>query len=867
MNVRRSWLFFLMMLLLSVCVVLLVAEAPIREYVRTIRGVPEKYRWQAVGAGSGDVAAAAGWEGDRLDIQYFTTSGELLGRQSLELPAEMTGGTVCRVCPIRENLVFLGLYGVDAEKLYLYRLNENGEAERLLAVDCLGDTFQERTSRTSLSELTYENGLISFALNADGKLERYRCRETGGLESDGTESLGRRKALSVVSAENGSLLVGGTNFFFVNGKTAEASFSGQSVTHLTLGRGGWYYVDADRFTLCFVDASFSSNQRVFSLDTHWDGLHRSLTSLAITREESVLMILDGTVLVRTDSQGTRELPGILSATPVTAWIYLAVFAVVAILVAVLLWFVLFALSRGYVPMVIARGSMFAAAAMICFTAVHFGYLRPQEELTVQRQYHAAVSAALQTAHTGTEDREEELCAEICRILEGSGADTGSNVRAMLVTDADGVWLTEDGRQAVTEEAFTPWLADEAQYTGTISALQGGRFRYVTVSEDLTQMLSIYMEKPNEEEDNTLSYLVLGSYGVLFLVALVGLLWLSRDIRKVSGRLVRLSEGGIPEHLELQTGDELESVVSMVNSLTASMQKQTEARESVEDSYRRFVPEAFLSLLGKETVQQVDKSTTAARTMTVMTVSFTFPESLYTDIENSRLLFDSVNEVIERTASIVSRKGGTVFHFTYNSFDVVIDDNSQAVSTAVAIQQEVLSFNELRTQDRLPAVTLRIAMDRGSVMLGIVGDASKLEPTIISSSLSTARSLLALCERLRAGILCTESVISERQEYNNRYMGKCLMGGKTIRLYEVFDGDEFSVRRGKEGSLAAFTQGVYDLYGGSVAAAKRTFLNLARSYPLDGGVRYYLYLADRLEHDPSLPCVLNLDQRDGGGKTP
>ena len=64
--------------------------------------------------------------------------------------------------------------------------------------------------------------------------------------------------------------------------------------------------------------------------------------------------------------------------------------------------------------------------------------------------------------------------------------------------------------------------------------------------------------------------------------------------------------------------------------------------------------------------------------------------------------------------------------------------------------------------------------------------------------------------------------------------------------------------GKAASMTEFSQGVYDLYGGDAAGAKHRFLQLAHDYPLDGGVRYYLYLADRLEHDPSLPCTLNLD---------
>ena len=107
----------------------------------------------------------------------------------------------------------------------------------------------------------------------------------------------------------------------------------------------------------------------------------------------------------------------------------------------------------------------------------------------------------------------------------------------------------------------------------------------------------------------------------------------------------------------------------------------------------------------------------------MTVWFTFPETFYTDMSSSRLMFDSVNEVIERAASIAAKKGGSAFHFSYYGFDIVMEEDGEAVSTAVAIQQEVLSFNEQRTLNGLPCVALHIALVKGNVMLGIVGDAS------------------------------------------------------------------------------------------------------------------------------------------------
>lgn len=80
------------------------------------------------------------------------------------------------------------------------------------------------------------------------------------------------------------------------------------------------------------------------------------------------------------------------------------------------------------------------------------------------------------------------------------------------------------------------------------------------------------------------------------------------------------------------------------------------------------------------------------------------------------------------------------------------------------------------------------------------------------------------------------------------IGRSSQGDKSVRVYEVFDGDPYSVRRVKERSVQAFTQGVYALYSQDVPQAKRIFLELVHNGPADGGARYYLYLSDRLEKE-------------------
>ena len=860
MNIRRSWFVFLVMLLIAVCIVALAAEKPILETWNKLHGASDGCSWQCIGTNGGRIAAAAGWRSGELELRYFTTDGESLAKRRAALPEELSGGTVTRVLPLREGLAILGIYGPNAETLFLYRIPEKGEAERLLSLDCPGGSFAERTERTKLSELLYENGVVSFAVWTDDTLACYICRESGGLEAVGTGECGGRDVLSVYSDQNGTLLLGGTGFLSLNGREEESLVERQAVTRLTQGRGGWYFIDAASLDLCFVDAAFGASYRLFHLDTGWNGVQRRLTSAALTREESALMLLDDTYLTLSDANGMRDLAGVLHAKPFVQWLSLAKYAGIAIAAAALLWVLLIGLRRGYAPLSILRGSLFIAGALLCLTVLRFAVLIPTSRSATLQQNAAVTSGLMYSAHAESRMSDGSLPAELCRMLEGADAERGSNVRAVLASYRDGAWMTADGRLAVTADGFSPALADAAASNGPVASLENGAFYYVAASGG--KSLTVRVEDPVRQDGYDIYNMLVAGFAVLTLFALLILISVGSDLRKISDKMESISRGGVPERLTLRTGDELESMASVVNSLGDALRSQEKRQESVELAYRRFVPEKVLALLGKQSVREVDKSTFAARRMAVMTVSFSFPDSFYTDMDNSRLLFDSVNEVIERTASIAAKKGGTAFHFSYYGFDVVMDEDGDAVSTAVAIQQEVLSFNEQREQNGLPAVTLRIALDKGNVMLGIVGDASKMEPTTISSCLSTVQELTVLCGRLKAGILCTEAIISQRQEYGSRYMGKCIVGKQTVRVYEVFDGDEFRVRRGKAGSVNEFTKGVYDLYGGDASGAKHAFLQLAHNYPFDGGARYYLYLADRLEHDPSLPCVLNLDNADG-----
>ena len=373
-----------------------------------------------------------------------------------------------------------------------------------------------------------------------------------------------------------------------------------------------------------------------------------------------------------------------------------------------------------------------------------------------------------------------------------------------------------------------------------------------------RVVMITLDAENSAAVSEIEPKVLLAVGAIVLTAVLILAAVGRGVRYLGRGLERYARQEPWKRLNLRTADELEGIASSLNSMAADREKEERQRNRMVESYRRFVPEKVLELLGRQSILDVDKDTISTREMAVMMVSFSFPEAVYSLAGNSRLLFDSVNDVIERTAPIAARQGGTVFNFAYDGYDVVMEKNpARLVSTAVALQQEALAFNQRRAQEGLPTVTFRIALDVGSVMLGIVGDDGQLEPTAISSSFSTVRTLIGLCDKLDAGILCTEAISAGLEGYGSRYLGKCRVDGASVRVYEVFDGDPYEARKAKEASLRRFYQGVQDFYSGDAASAKRAFLELVHNAPEDGGARYYLYLADRFSDGSFSPEDLSL----------
>ncbi|MDR1217178.1 MAG: hypothetical protein LBJ99_01175 [Oscillospiraceae bacterium] len=332
----------------------------------------------------------------------------------------------------------------------------------------------------------------------------------------------------------------------------------------------------------------------------------------------------------------------------------------------------------------------------------------------------------------------------------------------------------------------------------------------------------------------------GAYGAAAAVAIAVVVSIVRNVGKILRSIDELTVNGRYSPSQVNTGDELHALSLAVNALTGDVVGHHEVIHGRRDSYLRFIPEHFLALMGCDSVERIDREMTASRTMAVISVRFHIVTE-HGDDAAAAEVFRKINAVTGRIMKLVGESGGTVFHFTHDGFEAVFESAPPAVSVSVAIRQIMLS--------ELNYGALRIGIDAGRVMLGVVGDERRITPTIVSEALLGAQDLVRAAKLLEAGILCSETVANLTEGYSIRYIGKCESAGKRARVCEIFDGDEYDLRKEKQRLQREFNEALLTFYGGGYAQAKRLFLNIVRQCPGDGANRYYLYQSDKFEIEP------------------
>ena len=368
-------------------------------------------------------------------------------------------------------------------------------------------------------------------------------------------------------------------------------------------------------------------------------------------------------------------------------------------------------------------------------------------------------------------------------------------------------------------------------------LDDGRCLVASVSADLlTPEIESIMEIVSR-------FLVI--VGVVIILAFMLVEYLTvHSIRKLKKGVDAVSAGDYSIVTHINSGDEVESLSNSFNTMTRFIRHNVLSLERINRAYYRFVPENLVRILGENSVENLGKDSHVKRRMVVMVVEFTIEAAA--QAQSAEGLFTDINQVMERIAPAVAENGGTVYDFKYDGFHAVFDQSAEsAVLAALQIREVTAALGAERRSQGRTKVDVRVVLDIGDVMLGIIGDENRMSPTAISDSINNAGAILSLCRGSDIYIGCSEAVAEEIKGYRIRYVGKVRRRGEEegMKLFDLYDGDPYALLKHKEMVAPQFDEAVRLFYKGDFEKSRYLFMQIVSACLDDGAARNYMYYAD------------------------
>jgi class 3 adenylate cyclase len=198
------------------------------------------------------------------------------------------------------------------------------------------------------------------------------------------------------------------------------------------------------------------------------------------------------------------------------------------------------------------------------------------------------------------------------------------------------------------------------------------------------------------------------------------------------------------------------------------------------SIERFVPQAFLSIVGKPSVADVELGDNKRRTMTV----------LFSDIRGFTTLseqmspdetFAFINAYLERMGPVIRDHHGFIDKYIGDAIMALFANADDALQAGLAMMATLDGFNaERRTAGREP-IEIGIGINTGSLMLGTIGEKHRMDGTVISDAVNLAARIEGLTKNYGAPMLISEYTYEELADpgaYAIRPVDVVVVKGKT-----------------------------------------------------------------------------------------
>jgi len=350
-----------------------------------------------------------------------------------------------------------------------------------------------------------------------------------------------------------------------------------------------------------------------------------------------------------------------------------------------------------------------------------------------------------------------------------------------------------------------------------------------------------------EPVNNLLRLVIGAATIVTILALFFALFISHLLTRPIGTLMqgvqRIAGGDLKHEVVVKTRDEIGSLSQAFNQMASNLDNSLNTLKDTNRAYFRFVPEEFLAMVGRKNILEVKLGDAIQRPMTV----------LFSDIRSFTTLtekmspgetFEFINTYLSVMGPLIRDHKGFVDKYIGDALMGLFPRNADdAVQAAFAMQAGLAKLN----QGRDPPLKIGIGIHIGPVMLGMIGEAERMQGTVVADAVNLASRLEGLTKKFRANILISDETrlaLETTSKVPMRYLGKIAVKGKSEEkgVFELLIPEQDLDQENRWQSAEEFASGVLALEQSDFLIAAEMFKRLAEANAADFMARVYWQMA-------------------------
>ena len=311
-----------------------------------------------------------------------------------------------------------------------------------------------------------------------------------------------------------------------------------------------------------------------------------------------------------------------------------------------------------------------------------------------------------------------------------------------------------------------------------------------------------------------------------------------------GEAGAIAEGDLNQ--DIANRDRRDEIGQLANSFAAMRDAVRKTITDLRDtniSIERFVPQAFLAIVGKPSIVEVELGDNKRKDMTILFSdirNFTTLSEAMTPDEN----FTFINAYLERMGPVIRAHNGFIDKYIGDAIMALFESADDALRAGLGMLETLDAFNAQRRAAGQPPIGIGVGLNTGTLMMGTIGEKHRMDGTVISDAVNLASRVEGLTKTYGVGLLVSQYTVEslvDPKAYDIRPIDVVVVKGKTrpVTIFEVFQRDPAEQRTAKAGTRDLLQSGVEALARHDVTCARRFFSESLQKLPGDMAARNLL----------------------------